>query len=344
MLITLRHVQAVKAPGGKTYYYHRPTRTRIKADPSSAEFVRIVEALNAKVDLLAPPGGTLGALIAAYVASPEHTALAPATRSGYRRVLDWLKPIEAMPLEQVTATFLLRLRDKAATAHKRRFANYVVQVVRLMLSWGAPRGFDCAPVKVPLIKRPKGPGANRPWNGPELAAVLKAAPEGVRAAVALGAYAGLREGDALRLPWTAWDGRVIRYRQAKTGQEVVVRAHRALAAILEATPRRADEIVTGERGRRFTDSGFRAVFFRVLLRLRAAGSVEPGLTFHGLRHTAATALAEAGAGTRDIMAVTGHKTEAMVANYVARAETARRADRAVALVEAAECKKSGEEL
>ena len=39
------------------------------------------------------------------------------------------------------------------------------------------------------------------------------------------------------------------------------------------------------------------------------------LHFHGLRHTTATALAEAGCTSREIMAITGHQTEQMVKLY-----------------------------
>lgn len=93
--------------------------------------------------------------------------------------------------------------------------------------------------------------------------------------------------------------------------------------------------MTGIQGRAFTSAGFRAVFFGLLRKLRAGGRVAEGLTFHGLRHTVAVALAEAGASTRDIMAVTGHRTEAMVATYVRDAGTDRRARSAIRRLERA---------
>jgi len=39
-----------------------------------------------------------------------------------------------------------------------------------------------------------------------------------------------------------------------------------------------------------------------------AGKICKGLTFHGLRHTAATKLADTGADDKTIAAITGHKS------------------------------------
>ena len=63
--------------------------------------------------------------------------------------------------------------------------------------------------------------------------------------------------------------------------------HRRLKEILDATPRTSETIVTGARGRPLTVEGFKTVFFRLRDRLQAEGRIRPGLTFHGVRHTAA---------------------------------------------------------
>lgn len=336
MQIALKNVHTVRARSGKLYFYHRPTRTKLKAEPGTPAFVREVEALNARVAVAQPVGGSVGALLKAYQASPEFGDLAPRTQTDYRRVIDWLKPIEGMPLAQLDSAFLLALRDRAFAAHKRRFANYVVQVVGLISKWGAPRKFPVVPTVAPKLKRSKGaPVANRPWTSSELAAVLAAAPAGIRAAVALGAFAGLREADALSLRWDAYRDGALALRQAKTGEPIWMPAHTTLRAALEDLPHREGVIVRGAQGRPLTPAGFRALFFRLLRALREAGSVGEGLTYHGLRHTVATALAEAGAGTRDIMAITGHQTEAMVATYVRGADNRRRAARAIRRLERA---------
>jgi integrase len=92
-------------------------------------------------------------------------------------------------------------------------------------------------------------------------------------------------------------------------------------------------IVVGARGRPYTESGFRAMFFKMIRKLRDDRKVAGGLTFHGLRHTTGTKLAEAGCDTRDIMAITGHSTEAMAGHCAKEADQRRRARSAIRKLE-----------
>ena len=70
-------------------------------------------------------------------------------------------------------------------------------------------------------------------------------------------------------------------------------------------------------------------------RLEAAGDVEKGLTFHGLRHTVGKRLAGAGCDTRDIQAWLGHKTAAMAEHYAKEADQRLRVKGAVAKLDRA---------
>ena len=60
-----------------------------------------------------------------------------------------------------------------------------------------------------------------------------------------------------------------------------------------------------------------------------------GLTFHGLRKTAAKKLAELGCSEDQIRAITGHKTSAMVAHYTREADQKRLATAAIEMWEKA---------
>jgi hypothetical protein len=60
------------------------------------------------------------------------------TRRDYQRVFDWLQPINDTPILEFDTGLIYALRDKAFSQRKRRFANYVVQVVRILLQWGNP--------------------------------------------------------------------------------------------------------------------------------------------------------------------------------------------------------------
>jgi len=114
-----------------------------------------------------------------------------------------------------------------------------------------------------------------------------------------------------------------------------VPVHRRLKEILDATPRTSETIVTGARGRPLTVEGFKTVFFRLRDRLQAEGRIRPGLTFHGVRHTAATILADVGCDEPDIMAITGHKSTAALRKYIEQADRKARAEKAIRRLEGA---------
>jgi hypothetical protein len=98
-MVQVHGVNKVRAKG-RVYYYHRASGLRLRAEFGTPAFFLELERLNA-----APPArtaqskpGTWGALVAAYRASPEFARLADRTRSDYQKVLDYLAPIDAMPL------------------------------------------------------------------------------------------------------------------------------------------------------------------------------------------------------------------------------------------------------
>ena len=57
------------------------------------------------------------------------------------------------------------------------------------------------------------------------------------------------------------------------------------------------------------------LFFKHIRALKEQEKVQSGLTFHGLRTTLATDIAEAGGSEKEMMAVLGHRTEAMASHY-----------------------------
>jgi integrase len=318
VIVRVKGVKRVRAKG-RVYYYDRQSGRRITASYGTPEFFREIEQLRGNAPARKAVPGTLGGLIQAYRASPEFVGLAPRTRSDYQRIFDYLAAIEAMPLVQIDEAAVMLFRDRAFAQKKRRFANYVVQVLRLLFAWGRPRGISPRLLAdVSLIRKPRGaPKANRAWRPEECVAVLSAATGGLKVGIALGMYGALREGDVIRFSWSGYDGSALNWTQGKTGDPVWLPAHRDLRAILDgaAKTKRAVTIVTNQSGAPYTGNGFRTLFFRLIRKLETEGKVAPGLTFHGLRHTAGKMLDEAGCDTRTIAAVLGHRSEAMARHY-----------------------------
>src|SRR6185436_19077149 len=144
--------------------------------------------------------GTLGQLLASYRSSPAYTDLASATRQGYSRMMNLLKPLHDMPIVELTPQFIAGLRDRIAKKHGRRQANYVMAVVSVACEHGKEHGIIANnPVKgVKRLRRDRTlPSANRPWTQEERQVVLTEAPVQLRVPVALAMFTGLRKGDVL---------------------------------------------------------------------------------------------------------------------------------------------------
>ena len=308
MLMRIKGVKRVrpKKGRGKEYFYHRATNKRIAAPFGTAAFAAEVAALDALAKKQSPRDGTLKALIVAYKGSPEYMGLMERTKADYEKVFDYLAPIGEMPLISLDMAGVYRLREQAMRRKKRRFANYVIQVLRRVLGWGQPRGFVelNAAKGVEAVERPKHlPRANRPWTDDEREAVLREAPIELRAMIALGMYAGLREGDACTITKASYSDGLIECVASKNGEHLWLPVHFRLKSILAELSAERIRKLSNRAGRRkvvpidpptlsvtskgtsWTEAGFRASFFKLLRKLAASGQVRPGLTFHGLRHT-----------------------------------------------------------
>ena len=128
----------------------------------------------------------------------------------------------------------------------------------------------------------------------------RARPAHLHLPLLLALWTGQRQGDLLRLPWSAYDGSHIRLRQHKTGRPVVIPVGAPLKAALDTITKRSTIILTNGNGKPWTSDGFRASWRKACKR---AGIV--GLTFHDLRGTAVTRLALAECTEAEIATITG---------------------------------------
>jgi integrase len=117
----------------------------------------------------------------------------------------------------------------------------------------------------------------------------------------LALWTGQRQGDLLRLPWSAYDGKYIRLKQSKTGARVVIPVGAPLKVALDAAPRQSTFILTTMDGKPWTSNGFRSSWRKASAK---AGII--GITFNDLRGTAVTRLALAGSTEAEIATITGH--------------------------------------
>ena len=311
---------------GKIYCYHRKSSIRLKEAFGSPEFFEEIARIERKTNDSAALPGTLGHLFIAYRASPAFTGLAVSTRKSYHWIMDILKPIQGMPLVDLTTVMVANLRDSMTQERGPRTANYVMAVISVASEFGRERGIvQNNPVRG--LKRAKKVSsdlkANRSWTVEERHSVLTRAPSGLRVPVALAMFTGLRKGDVLTLQKSAISDGNIRVMTGKTKRRLVLPIHPDLLAILSASDaHEAATVAATSRGTPWTISGFNASFCSFIDKLEKEGLVGPGLTFHGLRHTVGTVLVEAGGSIDLVRRILGQRTLSMAQHYSEEANTA----------------------
>jgi len=140
--------------------------------------------------------------IASYRRSERFAPLAPRTRRDYDRVLAFIESrLGDLPAHRMQRKEVIRARD--ANADAVRFANYVVQALRLLFEHAIDLGW-CESNPARGVRAIRGAGIDRrPWPDEKIAAFRAAAPVGTRARLIFETLLGTgqRIGDVLRMRW-----------------------------------------------------------------------------------------------------------------------------------------------
>lgn len=296
------------------YYYAWRGGPRIEAEPGTAAFIAAYQAAHA--NKRAPAGNTFRDLIAGYKASSEFTSLKHVTRSTYLRYIALIEdefgtlPIEALADIRIRGEFK-SWRDRMGDQPRK--ADLAWSVLARILSVAHDHG------KIASNPCERGGRLYRSdrreavWGEADIARFLEHAPEHMAHALILAIWTGQRQGDLLRLTWSAYDGTHLSIRQSKTGARVHIPVTVELRTLLDRLRRAADEsaeavaavtVLTNSRGRPWTADGFKTTWGR-----SATKAGIEGLTFHDLRGSAVVRLARAGCSIPEIAAITGHSPQ-----------------------------------
>jgi integrase len=302
----------------KVYYYAWNGGPRLDGEPGSAEFVRSYAA--AWQQRKTPPPGTLFTLIAEFKASAEFLSKSASTQRNYRLYLRLIEnefgdlPLKALMDPEIRGEFK-RWRDKLAD--KPRKADYAWTTLARVLSVAKDRGRITVNPCAAGGRLYKADRTDKIWGEAEIASTLSIAPPELELALMLALWTGQRQGDLLRLPWSAYSGTHIKLRQSKTKRTVVIPVSTYLNGYLERAPRRSTLILTNTRGLPWTSDGFRTSWAKLCAKAKI-----DSLTFHDLRGSAVVRLALAGATVPEIATFTGHSlndVEAILdAHYLGR--------------------------
>jgi integrase len=307
MRVNLRglHSAHVTLANGKrvVYFYAWRGGPRLRGEPGTPDFIA---SYNEAVAQRAPlPAGTLQGLIDAYQRSQKFLGLRERTRADYIKKIKIIEtefgdfPIKALTARETRGVFM-DWRDRLALRSPRQ-ADYAWMVLALILAWAKDRG----KITVNPCERGgrvyDGTRVDFVWSIEDEATFLKHASAHLHLPLLLALWTGQRQGDLLRLPWSAYDGARIKLRQSKTGARVNIPVGAPLKAALDTARKDSPLILVTSRGRPWTSHGFRSSWGYAC---KKAGIVD--LTFNDLRGTAVTRLALVGCSEPEIVTITGH--------------------------------------
>jgi integrase len=296
----------------RTYWYHRATGQSLRGNPGSPEFIADYAAAE-KTIRDRHIVGTLSSLIREFTLSVEFDEkLATSTQTEYKRMLTKAEtkfgtmPMAVLDDPRVKRDFL-DWREEIARSSGQREADNRLSAISAMLTWAADRGKITTNHLKGFKRLYSVDRSENIWLPEHIDAFMKVAPIEMQRALILALHSGQRQGDLLRLPWSAYDGTTITLRQGKATRKgvkappITIRCTATLRRMLDSMPRSSLVILTTKTGRPFKKRYFAELWERA--------TIDAGLSdlhFHDLRGTAITMLSEAGTTPQQIVAVTGH--------------------------------------
>lgn len=335
--IKLRYVNEFTDRHGKIRRYFRRPGCRSVPLPGLPGSIEFMAAYQAALAIVAPPpssprhviAGSLAAVAAGYLRSADFANLSPSSQQSYQTAL---KPILAAHGHR-----LVRELNKEAArrvienigATRPGMANLTRAVLSKVMGYAIETSVRHDNPFAGL--RPYRLGTYHTWTDAEIAQFERRWPLGTRErlAFALLLYTAQRGGDVVRMVRSDIVGEHIRVAQDKTRKgttnELLIPIHQALARALQAGPVVGmQHVITDARGRPL----------RNLTELIEAAVKRAGLpsrcVAHGLRKAALRRLAEHAATTKEIAAVSGHRSLSEIERYTARADQAGLAELAIA--------------
>ena len=287
----------------RTYYWAWKGGPALRGEPGTPEFIASYNAAVAQRHR--PATGTMLSLLRQYQDSEDFKMLAESTRRSYVPLIVRIErefgdfPLGALS-DRRTRGLFMAWRDKIVAASGRRQADYAWTVLARVLSWSLNRGLISTNPCERGGRLWRGSRADKIWSDADEAAFFAAAPVHLHLPLLLALWTGQRQGDLLRLPWSAYDGATIRLQQSKSNRRVQIPVGAPLKAALNAASKRSPIVLVNSDGQPWTSDGFRTSWGKACKRAGISG-----LTFHDLRGTAVTRLALVGCTEAEIATITG---------------------------------------
>jgi integrase len=300
-------------------------------------------AYQAALAIKAPPppsprhviAGSLAAVAAGYLRSADFMNLSIASQYSYRLALNPILAAHGHRLVRDLPKIAARHIIEEIGANRPGMANLTRAVLSKVMAYAMETGVRNDNPFSGL--KPYRLGTYHTWTDAEITQFERRWPLGTRERLAFGLllYTGQRGGDVVKMLRSDIIGGRIRVAQDKarkgTTNELLIPIHPALARALQAGPVVGmQHIITDARGR-----PLRSLTELIEKAVKRAG-LPSRCVAHGLRKAALRRLAEHGGTTKEIAAVSGHRSLSEIERYTARADQVRLADSAIAKLSDAE--------
>ncbi|RVP13100.1 integrase [Sinorhizobium meliloti] len=294
----------------KEYYYLGKGGPRIKAEYGTAEFLEEYRKLTNASKRVDPE--SFLSIIRLYERT-ELSRKAKATQRSYKPFVATIEkrfgtlPIEAIE-EHGSRALFMEWREEMAD--RPRTADLAWSVLQRIMAFGLDKEkLKRNPCEKAGRLADEGTRREKVWTPTDIAKFKAKAPTQILEVFMMALWTGQRQGDLLRLTWSAYDGTHIRLEQSKTKARVTIKVADELKKILDAKRESLGEkdlaavtILTTAKGKSWTSDGFRTSWGKALIKAKVSG-----LTFHDLRGTFITNARRAGASIEDIASASGHK-------------------------------------
>ena len=267
--------------------------------------------------------GSFQWLLKKYFASPEFLYLMPRTQKVRRRILERVCEIKTRAdaaYRQLLPRHVRDMRDELSSTPEA--ANGRVKALRQVFKWAIERDLaDHNPAASVPYFPPANPGGFHTWTEDEVERYEERHPIGTKARLALVLllYTGVRRGDVVRLgPQMEREGCLIFTEEKNAGRAPKERC----LPILPELRRAIDAAKSGHLAYLVTQFGkpFSAPGFGNWFRRRCNEAGLTGCSAHGLRKAGAVRAAEAGATTKQLMAIFGWRSAKMADRYTLEAD------------------------
>lgn len=310
-----------KGRKGYLYYCRRGAKpVRMYQKPGTPEFA--AEYAMLLKGRQPTPARTMKRLIGDYMASYKWKRLAKNTQRSYGRHFaffeDVMGNVDPGTLRRVHVN---QMRDELSDTPTD--ANRKVGALSTLLEHAIDKGW-LSKNEAKGVERLKGKRPDRePWPEDKIEKFRQHADARTLLIFELLLGTGQRIGDVLAMKWADIEDGGIRVKQEKTKAALWVPFTPTLSALLEATPRLGDFIVSQDNGKPMSYQ----LAHRDIMRVRKHKEVRAeGWDIHSLRHSAASEIASIpGMTFEHVRAITGHTSEQMAKLYSGKAHQKARA-------------------